>query len=165
LKENIYTEDDKIRNNDFLRKIEEKIFPNSTRNMNNPNKNLSLEPIDILKLIGESSSHIPINSNLLKLKLNISSFDESKCSIKSNGIVKAYGANTHQGSTRNYNEDRVAIILNMAKPSSFTGVTWPKCSYFAIYDGHCGNTCSNFLRDNLHIYVIKYHQLILDNKK
>jgi serine/threonine protein phosphatase PrpC len=27
---------------------------------------------------------------------------------------------------------------------------WPKCSFFAIYDGHGGNMCADFLKDNLH---------------
>ena len=31
---------------------------------------------------------------------------------------------------------------------------WPRCSYFGIYDGHGGSLCADFLRDNLHTYVI-----------
>ena len=27
---------------------------------------------------------------------------------------------------------------------------WPKCSYFAVYDGHGGNLCADFLKDYLH---------------
>ena len=53
---------------------------------------------------------------------------------------------------RNYNEDRVAIILNIMKPKSKEGKVayWPKCSFFGIYDGHGGSACADFLRDNLH---------------
>lgn len=32
--------------------------------------------------------------------------------------MAGYGANTNQGIIRNYNEDRVAIILNIMKPKS-----------------------------------------------
>lgn len=42
----------------------------------------------------------------------------SKISSKNVGSVFAYGANTHQGLVRNYNEDRVSIILNMMKPTT-----------------------------------------------
>jgi len=44
-------------------------------------------------------------------------------------------------SFRNYNEDRVAIILNIMRPKSKEGKidVWPKCSFFGIYDGHGGN--------------------------
>ena len=58
------------------------------------------------------------------------------------------------GLCRNYNEDRVAIILNIMKPKQkvFDG-QWPKCSFFGVYDGHGGNACADFLRDYLHQLV------------
>ena len=84
-------------------------------------------------------------------------YQPAKYSAKRNGIVAAYGANTNQGIVRNYNEDRVAIILNIMKPKSkqYTGEEWPKCSFFGIYDGHGGNVCADFLRDYLHQFIIK----------
>ncbi len=56
---------------------------------------------------------------------------------------------------RNYNEDRVSIILNILKPPSRKEESWPRCSFFGIYDGHGGCACADFLRDNLHQFVIK----------
>lgn len=58
---------------------------------------------------------------------------------------------------RNYNEDRVAIILNIMKPKSksYENQSWPKCSFFGIYDGHGGAVCADFLRDYLHQFIIK----------
>lgn len=38
------------------------------------------------------------------------------------------------------------------KPDS---LVWPNCSFFAIYDGHGGTMCAEFLRDNLHYFIIK----------
>lgn len=55
-----------------------------------------------------------------------------------------------QGLIRNYNEDRVAIILNIMKPLNRSKENWPKCSFFGVYDGHGGVACADFLRDNLH---------------
>lgn len=49
----------------------------------------------------------------------------------------------------------MSIILNVVRPSSFTGDYWPKISIFGIYDGHGGSTCADFLRDHLHQFVIK----------
>jgi hypothetical protein len=84
-------------------------------------------------------------------------FDFTKRSSKKNGIVKAYAANTHQGLIRKYNEDRVSIILNIMRPTSArSNEEWPACSFFAVYDGHGGTTCADFLRDNLHQYVTEF---------
>lgn len=82
----------------------------------------------------------------------LNNYEPAKFSGKRNGIITAYGANTNQGIIRNYNEDRVAIILNIMKPKSKEGKVdyWPKCSFFGIYDGHGGNQCAEFLRDYLH---------------
>ncbi|CAG9318412.1 unnamed protein product [Blepharisma stoltei] len=81
--------------------------------------------------------------------------DLTKCSLKENGIVKAYAACTNQGLVRNYNEDRVSIILNIMKPPNRANENWPRCSFFGVYDGHGGSACADFLRDNLHQFVIR----------
>ncbi|CAD8174005.1 unnamed protein product [Paramecium octaurelia] len=82
--------------------------------------------------------------------------EPSKISTKNVGIVSAYAANTHQGLIRTYNEDRVSIILNLMKPASNTYAgQWPQSSFFAIYDGHGGAACADYMRDNLHQYIIK----------
>lgn len=85
----------------------------------------------------------------------IPNYESTKCSYKRNGIVRAYAANTNQGLVRNYNEDRVSIILNIVKPESRQQENWPKCSFFGVYDGHGGSACAEFLRDNLHQFVIR----------
>jgi len=79
-------------------------------------------------------------------------FEKAKFASKSHGFITSYAANTHQGISRNYNEDRVSIILNMTKPSQKVSTVkeWPKCSFFAIYDGHGGSLCADYLKDNLH---------------
>ncbi|CAD8114976.1 unnamed protein product [Paramecium sonneborni] len=82
-------------------------------------------------------------------------YEPTKCSQNYNGLIKAYAANTNQGIIRNYNEDRVSIILNIIKPQHRQEETWPKCAFFGVYDGHGGSTCADFLRDNLHQYVTK----------
>ena len=65
----------------------------------------------------------------------------------------AYGANTHNGLIRNYNEDRISIVLDLKKPGiQPTSTKQPafKIQFFAIFDGHGGQGCAEFLRDNLH---------------
>lgn len=82
---------------------------------------------------------------------------QAKCSFKITGIVKAFAANTHNGLIRNYNEDRVSIILNILKPVGKKlnyNENWPNCSFFGIYDGHGGCKCAEFLKEHLHTLII-----------
>ena len=68
----------------------------------------------------------------------------------------AYGANTHNGLIRNYNEDRISIVLDLKKPGIQPNSSkQPKfqIQFFAIFDGHGGQGCAEFLRDHLHNYI------------
>jgi protein phosphatase PTC2/3 len=47
----------------------------------------------------------------------------------------AYGANTHNGIIRSYNEDRISIVLDLKRPDH---VADSKIMFFAIFDGHGG---------------------------
>lgn len=123
---------------------------NSSTQTNSPKANLNLEPINFTALM--NNKNIPLSTDYLQLEFI--GYDNSKHSNKATGYIEAYAANTFQGIIRNYNEDRVSIILNIAKPSNYKG-NWPKCSFFGIYDGHGGSMCADFLRDHLHTYVIK----------
>ena len=83
---------------------------------NLPNNN-STTPVlvDINDLIGKEKKPITIDY----LNIPVENFEQSKYSSKSMGIIHAYGANTHPGLVRNYNEDRVSIIINMNKPQNY----------------------------------------------
>ena len=45
--------------------------------------------------------------------------------------------------------------MNILKPPSRGEENWPKCSFFGVYDGHGGAACADYLRDNLHQFVIR----------
>ena len=94
--------------------------------------------------------------NIKPIDLALPNEESTKSSTKQNGIIHAYAANTNQGIIRTYNEDRVSIILNIVRPKCKEKLKyWPKCSFFAVYDGHGGNACADFLKDNLHQFIIK----------
>jgi protein phosphatase PTC2/3 len=44
--------------------------------------------------------------------------DQAKVSsdLIDGGLVKAYAANTHNGTVRSYNEDRISIVLDLKAP-------------------------------------------------
>ena len=71
-----------------------------------------------------------------------------------NKYIKSFAVNSYQGLIRDYNEDKVSIILSINKPKNYDEY-WPICSYLAIYDGHGGSKCCDYLRDNLHRFIIK----------
>ncbi len=138
-----------ILQSDYLSNSIQEPMKITNTNENNPNT-FTQEAISVTTLM--NNQNIPIE--LSNLSVFFPNYDSTKCSSRPIGNISAYGVNTYQGIIRNYNEDRVSIILNIAKPQSFHG-TWPKCSFFGIYDGHGGCLCSDFLRDQLHSYVIR----------
>ena len=120
-----------------------------SQNNNNFNNNY----IEINEYLGKEANR-PLTMDILDMK--VKNFESGKISSKNMGIIKAYGANTHEGLIRNYNEDRVSIIINMNKPKNYNSELkgkWPKVSFFAIYDGHGGKNCAEYLRDNLHKFI------------
>ena len=90
-------------------------------------------------------------------------YEQSKTSKKKMGLIKSYAVNTYQGIIRNYNEDRVSIIVNMNKPRGYYKRIWPRVSFFGIFDGHGGETCSEYLRDNLHDLLCHNNEFFPEN--
>ena len=101
--------------------------------------------------------HTNGNSNDYSPSLNkhIPKYPNVKYSSHSVGkYIKAYAVNSYQGVNNTYNSDKVSLILTISKPKVYSG-KWPQCSYLAIYDGYNGSSCSDFLRDYLHQYIVK----------
>ena len=93
-------------------------------------------------------------NNLLIKSKTLSKYPTVKYSSQQIGkYIKCYAVNSYQGTVKETNEDKVSIILQIAKPKKYTSY-FPCVSYFAIFDGYNGNHKSNFLRDNLHKYII-----------
>lgn len=89
-------------------------------------------------------------------------YEVTKSHESSKGIVRSFGICTTQGIVRNYNEDRVSVILNVTRDadekngySSAGGrPNNANCSFFSVIDGHGGSNCANFLREKLHHAVL-----------
>ena len=145
-----------------LKKNIQEIYPDN-KNINNENIESILDlndyyskieyekkasnTISINELVGPDISK-EITLDIMNKKFN--NFFEGKVSIKSYGFIKAYAANTNQGIARDYNEDRVSIVININQPNNYKNeIPWPKASFFSVYDGHGGNKCAEFLRGNL----------------
>ena len=137
--------DKKIFFNDYFN--QQLKFEKNNYNKNNPNELL----IDINEYIGEDARR-PINLEMMNINMN--NFIPGRISSKSFGLINSYAANTNQGIDRNYNDDRVKIIINMNRPSNYVKkASWPLISFFGIFDGHNGDHCAEFLRQNLLQYI------------
>lgn len=87
-------------------------------------------------------------------------FDKATAIVKNFGKICGFAANTHRGKTRNYNEDRVSILLNAQKKfkklNRDSGGGPRNCALFSIFDGHGGSSCCNYLKDNLHNALLEH---------
>ena len=49
----------------------------------------------------------------------------------------------------------MSIVVNIAKPyNNKYNLEWPSISFFGVYDGHGGFSCADFLKDNLHKFIV-----------
>ena len=79
--------------------------------------------------------------------------NQGKSSIKRCGAVTAFAVNSYPGKYRN--EDRVSIMINIPKPQNLLDDSqWPLSSYYAIFDGHSGKQCAEYLKKNMYKYII-----------
>ncbi len=54
----------------------------------------------------------------MQMKNPLPIIQPAKVGFKPFGTIMSYAANTHNGISRGYNEDRISIVLDLKKPSS-----------------------------------------------
>ena len=125
----------------------------------------SVKVIPTLSL--EKEKNLQQKPSILTLDLLTKKYDEyelPKFSNKQIGPLKSYSFNTYQGLYKDYNEDKIIVSSLLKKPTSSKLKTWPKISYFAIFDGHGGEECSEFLKENYDKYLIENKNFPFDIK-
>lgn len=80
-------------------------------------------------------------------------FESAKVITKKYGQIESFAINTHTGTVRSANEDRISVLLNAQ--NKFTKAknklnNSHMCSAFSVFDGHGGVSCCNFLKERLH---------------
>ena len=69
--------------------------------------------------------------------------------------ICGYSFNSYNGKVRDYNEDSTKTVVNYPKKINVNGkIISPRISYFGLFDGHGGEGCTKFLRDNLDYYLL-----------
>ena len=167
----IENENSKINNNNDILSSDRQNNTKSNQNLNNgkPTKKKVLFKLKTFTKENKIINEIKSEKYTLKISdkdIKYPKYPQVKRSHNSiNKIIKSFAVNSYEGLIRNYNEDKVSIILTVKKPKNFKEEYWPKISYMALFDGHGGNSCSNFLRDNLHNYIIKNENLLKNTEK
>ena len=65
--------------------------------------------------------------------------------------IIAFAANSYNGKIKKYNEDTYKRIVGVEKDCIINGAPQKKIiSYFGLFDGHGGDKCSIFLKNNFH---------------
>ena len=144
----------------FSKNIEKYLDSNSSSKGSKRKSNQIDGPITII-------DNNQIKCDLLSLDLLTKKYDyyiEPKFSSKPIGPLKSYSHNSYHGLFKDYNEDRVSVSSLVKKPSTSKMKTWPKISYFAIFDGHGGEECSEFLMNNYLNYLIENKNFPFDIK-
>ena len=104
----------------------------------------------------------------LNIKILTRIFDNyipAEISTNSINKIKSYASNTYVGMFKDYNEDRIELVETIEQPENKKNIFWPKMSYFAVFDGHAGQSCSNFLKNNLLDFIINTPEFPTDIKK
>lgn len=117
-----------------------------------------------IKLINNDLKLAETDINLDILKKEFENYPEGSSSLKGLQTIKSFGYNSYYGTIKENNEDRLVVVPQIKKPPSNPMKTWPKMSYFAIFDGHGGDSCSNFLEKNLLNYIISNENFPFDIK-
>ena len=110
------------------------------------------------------ASKISVNLSMEILAKDYDFYEKALASNKTIGSLKSYSYNTFHGLFKAVNEDKVVVINQIKKPASSKMKTWPKISYFGIFDGHGGEGCSEFLKNNLLNYLLENKNFPYDIK-
>lgn len=119
-----------------------------SENLDNIANSLSSLNLNPLETFGQPKTPIFLSPLIFssyhsKFKPSIYSTDNE---FNRSDFIKAYAYNSNEGNIRDYNEDTITvtkIFLNTKDKSNYF-------YFFAIYDGHGGNGCSLYLKNNLH---------------
>ena len=124
-------------------------FGNNRMNLTKTKQNFLLE---------SNAAKLSTSMNLTKLiksiphihKQQISYNFESKNLIMTENINKYKKINNHKIFSFT-NTEKIRIYNINSNKNNFNNF---HCSFFGLYDGHAGNSCADFLRDNLHKFII-----------
>ena len=133
---------------------------NNNKNIDNVNKTINLTPKSQIIPPIKSKSQLSVKNSLTiscLANLEYGLYPPVELSTNSFCKISGYGANSYNGIVRNYNEDKLKVILDYKLQKTVHAangnIIYPNISFFGMYDGHGGNKCSNFLQEKFDSFL------------
>ena len=138
--------------NTIFSPIPQNIQPNQNQNQAQPK--LQTETNTAKK----SATFMTVNS-LANLPYN--AYPQAEYSKKPFYNISGYACNSYNGAIKSYNEDMVqALKENFQLKKNNNEPLLLNISYFGVFDGHGGDKCSKFLKENMHKYLLKSNSFV-----
>ena len=157
---------DKVNNKDKRKSTND--FQHTSMHLEKAKDHKKVSKRQTLQVIGENSGpNSPVKLTTLSLNLLSKKYDDYILPVYSNkkiGPIKSFSYTTYRGIIKEYNEDKVSVASIIEKPPNSKFSPWPKMSYFAIFDGHGGEDCSEYLRDNFLQFLVENKNFPFDIK-
>ena len=98
---------------------------------------------------GAPQENIKKSATLMTIKslsdLPYDAYPKAEYSVKPFNNIAGYASNTYNGKAKDYNEDMLKVQI---KDKGNLHI-----SYFGVFDGHGGDKCSKFLKENMHTFL------------
>ena len=142
----------------------------SPKTKNNPPPNFTTKPRNVFS----SGKKIPATNPIFNQTTNIylpifnkkyPNYENAIPSLKPIGAIRSYSSNSYKGLVKPNNEDKIIVESQIHRPNNSIHRTWPKMSFFGIFDGHGGENCSNFIKNNFVNYLSENKHFPYDIKK
>lgn len=137
------------------------LSPEPGVNIHQPRRSVNLDPAALSSFALRKKPYLSQET----YKKEYPNYPDCVSSKKPFSMVKAYSMNSYKGIERSYNEDRIVAVHNVSRPQEFKDKIWPKVSYFGVFDGHAGDSCSSFLQKNLLNYIITHKSFLVNPKE
>ena len=126
----------------------------------NPRMQMTAQPQQFRAQPKKSATLMTVNS-LSKIPYN--EYPQAEFSKKQFYNISGYAANSYNGKSKKYNEDKYKADPPLKIPNIINGEhSNSYVSYFGIFDGHGGDKCSIFLKNHMHELLL-YSKSLLSN--
>ena len=135
--------------NTTFKPFPQNIQPNQNQNQVQPKLQTETNAANAAK---KSATSMTVNS-LANLPYN--AYPQAEYSKKPFYNISGYAHNSYNGAIKSYNEDMVQAVKEKLQFSKNNEPVYLNISYFGVFDGHGGDKCSKFLKENMHKYLLK----------